>query len=67
MAKEAKRKWVRPILIVLVRWEDRQERILVACKTGGLSGQERGPQLQYRECDSDMNPCGALCSSLSPT
>jgi len=53
-----KKQWVTPKLIVLVREEDRQERVLAGCKDGG----PWGPGNAYNGCQAAMSYGRWMCS-----
>ncbi len=61
--KKQKKKWVRPILTVLTRGEDRQESVLLVCKLA-LVGSGDVQEL-FQGCR--VNNCTQHCFDWSPS
>ncbi len=62
MQEKMKKKWVKPILTVLTRGEDGQERVLETCKNILWEGAP-GPLSTHANCRPLTPPCINFCSS----
>ncbi len=57
-----KKKWVRPMLTILTREKDKQERVLDGCKNYGIIF---GPPETFAGCILTPDPCGVACSVIT--